>query len=122
MKDQRRNLYPTPEARVAMIIWGAEYSRQQGGSMDFWDRLTETRQRRCKMVVDQIGDTLTNELEASKKHSQDFFDVFHCIIDGAGHKNKFAIKWRNEEINILQAVQGYVDELKETIRSHGEPS
>lgn len=55
------------------------------------------------------------EFNKSNEYKQDFFDVFHCIIDGAGHKNEFAIKWRNEEINILQAVQGYVDELKETM-------
>jgi hypothetical protein len=49
--DQTRNLNPTPEARVAMIIWGAEYAAQRGGSMDFWDSLSADRKRRCELVV-----------------------------------------------------------------------
>ena len=52
--DQRRNLNPTPEARVAMIIWGKEYSEQRGGSMDFWDSLDEGRKRRCKAAVQAV--------------------------------------------------------------------
>ena len=55
MPDQTRNLNPTPEARVAMIIWGKEYSEQNGGSMDFWDRLSESRKRRCKLVVETLS-------------------------------------------------------------------
>lgn len=51
MQDQKRNLNPTPEAKVAMIIWGKEYSEQNGGSMDFWDGLSEDRKKRCKLVV-----------------------------------------------------------------------
>lgn len=51
MKDQKRNLNPTSEAKVAMIIWGQEYSKQNGGSMDFWDGLSEDRKRRCLMVA-----------------------------------------------------------------------
>lgn len=54
MDDQTRNLTPTRAARVAMIIWGEDYSKQSGGSMDFWDRLTEAQQRRCQMVVDVV--------------------------------------------------------------------
>ena len=54
MKDQYRNLHPTPAARVAMIIWGAEYSKQGGGSMDFWDKLSEERKYRCKLVVEAL--------------------------------------------------------------------
>ncbi len=54
MKDNTRNLNPTPPARVAMIIWGDEYSKQGGGSMDFWDRLSPDRKRRCKLVVQAI--------------------------------------------------------------------
>lgn len=55
MKDQTRNLNPTKEAIVAMIIWGKEYSEQHGGSMDFWDRLSEDRKNRCRSVVKQIS-------------------------------------------------------------------
>lgn len=50
----RRNLNPTPEARVAMIIWGKEYSRQGGGSMDFYDRLDDDRKVRCRLVVREL--------------------------------------------------------------------
>ena len=70
-------------------------------------------------VIERMGehsvtiDLLREELKKSQEQKQDFFDVFHCIIDGAGMTNQFAIKWRNEEIDILEAVQGYVDELKE---------
>ena len=56
MEDQTRNLNPTPEAKVAMIIWGGEYSRQSGGSMDFWDRLCPDRKARCAMVVTELAE------------------------------------------------------------------
>lgn len=54
MKDQHRNLHPTPAAKVAMIIWGKEYSEQGGGSMDFWDKISEERKHRCKLVVEAL--------------------------------------------------------------------
>jgi len=54
MQDQKRNLNPTPAARVAMIIWGREYAAQKGGSMEFWDRLDEDRKRRCLLVVHEV--------------------------------------------------------------------
>ncbi len=56
MKDQTRNLNPTPEAKVAMIIWGEEYSEQRGGSMDFWDNLSNSRKKRCQLVVKELKD------------------------------------------------------------------
>lgn len=56
MKDQLRNLNPTPEARVAMIIWSKEYSQQGGGSMDFWDGLDNDRRRKCELVVKNLLD------------------------------------------------------------------
>ncbi len=46
--DQTRML--TPAARVAMIIWGKDNSKQDG-SMDFWDALSADRKCRCEMVV-----------------------------------------------------------------------
>lgn len=55
MNDQTRNLNPTPEAKVAMIIWGKEYSGQNGGSMDFWDGLSEDRRKRCRAVVKALA-------------------------------------------------------------------
>lgn len=54
MEKERRNLNPTKAAKVAMIIWGKEYSQQHGGSMDFWDRLSSDRRKRCEMVVDVL--------------------------------------------------------------------
>ena len=55
--EHRRNLNPTPAARVAMIIWGREYSQQSGGSMDFWDSLPADRKRRCQLVVKKLAET-----------------------------------------------------------------
>lgn len=49
--DEKRNLNPTKEAKVAMIVWGDEYAAQGRGSMDFWDQLSEDRKMRCKLVV-----------------------------------------------------------------------
>lgn len=59
MEDQTRNLNPTPEAVVAMIIWSNEYSKQMGGSMDFWDGLSNDRKRRCQLVVEKLTPPLT---------------------------------------------------------------
>lgn len=53
--DQKRNMNPTPEATVARIIWGAEYARGHGGVMDFWDGLSPDRQKRCQLVVEELG-------------------------------------------------------------------
>ena len=55
--DQTRNLNPTQEAKVAMIIWGKEYSEQMGGSMDFWDGLSADRKRICELVVKALTKT-----------------------------------------------------------------
>lgn len=52
MQDQTRNLNPTIQARVAMIVYGERYSKQDGGSMDFWDSLSETDKKRCQHIVD----------------------------------------------------------------------
>jgi len=53
--DQTRNLNPTLEARVAMIIYGRAYSVQNGGSMEFWDRLDDYNKRVCKLVVEMFN-------------------------------------------------------------------
>ena len=58
--DQTRNLNPTPEARVAMIIWGKEYCEQGGGSMDFWDNLSRERKVRCTAVVRTLNQEKTD--------------------------------------------------------------
>lgn len=61
MKDETRNLNPTPEARVAMIIWGQRYSEQRGGSMDFWDSLSNDERERCRLVVKALSEKRTEE-------------------------------------------------------------
>ena len=54
MSDQRRNLHPHAEARLAMELWGDEYGAQRGGSMDFWDALSAARKALCVRVVDEV--------------------------------------------------------------------
>lgn len=49
-----RNLNPHAEARLAMSLWGQEYSRQNGGCMDFWDGLSASRKRLCIELIDEI--------------------------------------------------------------------
>lgn len=49
-----RNQNPHKAAVVAMSMWGAEYARQGGGSMDFWDKLDESRKRICREVVERV--------------------------------------------------------------------
>lgn len=63
MPDQTRNLNPTPEATVAMHLWGAEYAAQRGGSMDFWDKLSDQRRKRCETIVREVS-------EAAEKHNR----------------------------------------------------
>ena len=59
----KRNLNPHAEARLAMLMWGKEYSEQHGGSMDFWDRLSESRKRLCKEQVKIIRETEPEEVQ-----------------------------------------------------------
>lgn len=49
-----RNINPTPAAVVAMNLYGGEYSRQRGGSMDFWDHLDAYRKRQCEDLVSKV--------------------------------------------------------------------
>jgi hypothetical protein len=57
----RRNLNPTAPAYVAMALWGRRYSQQNGGSMDFWDKLTEYEQRTCRELAKQIREAKMDE-------------------------------------------------------------
>ena len=54
MTNQNRNLNPTREAVIAMCMWPSEYAAQSGGSMDFWDKLSEARKKRCLLVVEEL--------------------------------------------------------------------
>lgn len=53
-ESDRRNLNPHKAARVAMVLWGARYAKQGGGSMDFWDKLSESEKRLCRELVKKI--------------------------------------------------------------------
>lgn len=52
--DQTRNLNPHQPARAAMWLWGKRYSEQGGGSMDFWDKLSESEKRLARELVADI--------------------------------------------------------------------
>lgn len=53
-KQDARNLRPTAPAIVAMNMWGHRYAAQNGGSMDFWDRLHEAEKRQCTEIAEKI--------------------------------------------------------------------
>lgn len=56
-----RNIHPHAEARLAMVLWSHEYAYEQnGGSMDFWDSLSDQRKRLC---VDTVSAVLAAERE-----------------------------------------------------------
>lgn len=42
------------EAIAARYLWGAEYARQNGGQMDFYESLPESRKAICRCFVDEI--------------------------------------------------------------------
>jgi hypothetical protein len=55
MKERdRRNLNPHKSAIVAMWHWGEVYSRQGGGSMDFWDKLSKREKDFCRDLVKRL--------------------------------------------------------------------
>lgn len=64
--EHQRNLNPTPEATAAMRLYGGDYARFGGGSMDFWDYLESrcpSRAALCKRLV-------TDVLEAAEAHGR----------------------------------------------------
>lgn len=50
----RRNLNPTPAAVVAMNIYGKAYSEQRGGSMEFWDKLSQEDRNYCEHFATHV--------------------------------------------------------------------
>ena len=52
--EMHRNLHPHAEAILAMTIWGKDYARQRGGSMDFYDKLCDAHKNLCRDVVLKI--------------------------------------------------------------------
>lgn len=53
--DQTRNLNPHKAAIVAMYIYHNEYAAQKGGSMDFWDGLTNYEKKVCFELLEKLG-------------------------------------------------------------------
>lgn len=49
-----RNQAPHAPAVAAMYLWPNDYMSQNGGSMDFWDGLSPTRQRIAREAVRSI--------------------------------------------------------------------
>ncbi len=54
VRSAQRDLNPHKPARAAMWLFGAEYARQGGGSMTFWDRLPLHRKNLCRELVSDI--------------------------------------------------------------------
>lgn len=54
MTDQKRNINPTAPALAAMALWNNRYAAQKGGSMDFWDSLSDYEKRTCTELAEQI--------------------------------------------------------------------
>ena len=50
-----RDLNPTPEARLAMVIWAHEYAYGRLGSMGFWDLLSDGQKRTCQSCLADIA-------------------------------------------------------------------
>lgn len=50
----RRNQEPHKPAVVAMWVYSAEYAAQNGGSMDFWDGLSESKRDVCRALLERI--------------------------------------------------------------------
>jgi hypothetical protein len=48
------NLNPHKSARMAMYLYAHRYASQGGGSMDFWDKLTEGEKRTCRECVREL--------------------------------------------------------------------
>ena len=53
--DERRNLNPHAEARLAIVIWSEQYAYQNLGCMDWYDSLPDARKRKCRMALDVIA-------------------------------------------------------------------
>lgn len=50
----QRNINPHQAAVAAMYLYGSDYAAQNGGSMDYWDKLSEGRKRLCRDLVADI--------------------------------------------------------------------
>lgn len=57
MKKVDRNLNPHRPARCAMWLYDYRYINQKGGSMDFWDSLSESEKDTCRRMANEISCT-----------------------------------------------------------------
>jgi hypothetical protein len=53
-EDAKRNLNPHKSARMAMYVFSRRYAAQNGGSMDFWDSLSELDKNIARECVSDI--------------------------------------------------------------------
>ena len=58
-EEAQKELNPHREAVLAMLMYGDEYARQPGGSMDFYDSLSEAGV--AAMVVDRLDPALQRD-------------------------------------------------------------
>jgi hypothetical protein len=61
IERDKRNIRPTAPARVAMTLYNERYAAQRGGSMDFWDNLTEGEKETCTRIAEQIREAPMHE-------------------------------------------------------------
>jgi len=57
IEREQRNLDPHRPARCAMWLYADRYTSQKGGSMDFWDKLSERDKATCRRMAEQIATT-----------------------------------------------------------------
>lgn len=50
----RENLNPHRPAKAAMWLFGSRYANYTGGSIDFWESLSDTDRAICRRLVDDI--------------------------------------------------------------------
>lgn len=66
MTREERNLDPHRPARCAMWLYSERYKTQKGGSMDFWDKLSEQEKNTCRRMAEQISCTRPESVEERK--------------------------------------------------------
>jgi len=55
--DQTRNINKHKAAVAARFLFGREYAAQSGGTMDFWDTLSDSEKNLCRDLVDAINES-----------------------------------------------------------------
>jgi hypothetical protein len=55
MNTPNPDLDPTPEARIAMLIWSSEYAHGGCGSMGFWNSLGDGRKNTCIRALADVA-------------------------------------------------------------------